>query len=61
VQPRRWSGEPQRVRQAIAGVAGEWRAVWEVKLGVAEPVGSYHGWVDGFTGEVLQATNHFST
>ncbi|HEY3450206.1 MAG TPA: hypothetical protein VGK67_27880 [Myxococcales bacterium] len=59
VQPKRWSGEPKLVRQAIAGVAGEWRPVWEVQLSTAEPLGSFHVWVDAFSGEVLQSTNHF--
>ncbi|MGC4122968.1 MAG: M4 family metallopeptidase [Myxococcales bacterium] len=58
VKPVRWSGEPKLVRRAFAGIAGEWRAVWEVVLSVAEPFGSFHVSVDSLTGEVLQAANH---
>lgn len=58
VQPERWPGKPKLVRRALAGVAGDWRGVWEVVVAAERPLGAHHVWVDGITGEVLQSTNH---
>ncbi len=52
-----WSGKPHRVRQAIAAVDGEYRAVWQVEFMAARPLGAWRVLVAPEAPEALSAVN----
>jgi MYXO-CTERM domain-containing protein len=61
VRPTTWPGKAQRLEKVIAGVEGEWRAVWLVEFGSLKPLGRWRVLVDPEAPRVLAVSNLIKT